>query len=176
MSYKTSVLELSKAVSAFFPQEQLITLTHLILDADNSDGESESQYFIGILEKFKNTFEHMPKTYETAPVESENGENEVEHYLQQTGEAIAYLHYFVGGCDWWITEKDCKEEQHQAFGVVSLQGYSPELGYISITELTQLRVNGPYGFPLVIELDFNWEPTRLKDIPELAHMFEQRRT
>lgn len=65
----------------------------------------------------------MPKTYE------QDGKD---------GEALVTLHYFTGGCDWWITEKDkgTPEEpgQHQAFGLADL-GHGAELGYISIAEL-----------------------------------------
>ena len=49
-------------------------------------------------------------------------------------DAVVYLHYFRGGMDWYITEKDMEEEQHQAFGLADL-GYGGELGYISIQEL-----------------------------------------
>lgn len=35
-------------------------------------------------------------------------------------EAIVTLHYFRGGMDWFITEKDMEPEQHQAFGLADL--------------------------------------------------------
>lgn len=60
---------------------------------------------------------------------------------------IVYLHYFVGGCDWYITEKDCEDEQIQAFGYADL-GYGPEMGYICIAELIE---NG-------VEIDLYWTP------------------
>ena len=67
--------------------------------------------------------------------------------------AIAYLHYFTGSCDWYITERDTTDEQHQAFGLADL-GYGPELGYISVQELIE---NGA-------ELDLYFEPKPLKEI------------
>ena len=99
----------------------------------------------------------MPKTYETESSE--------------TREVVAHLHYFVGSCDWWITEKDLEEKQLQAFGVARLHGHSPELGYINIDELIDLSVKSNFGFPVFVELDFNWTPTKLKDIPALNGMF-----
>ena len=82
---------------------------------------------------------------------------------QQDGkgdQAIVYLHYFVGGCDWWITEKDIgfADDAHgtgqiQAFGLVDL-GYGPELGYISLPEV----------FSVGAELDLHW---KIKTLAEL---------
>lgn len=61
--------------------------------------------------------------------------------------AIIYLHYFIGNCNWYITEKDSAENQLQAFGLADL-GYGPEYGYISIKELLE---NGA-------ELDLYYKP------------------
>ena len=72
----------------------------------------------------------------------------------QGGKAIAYLHYFHGSQDWYITEQDKKPEQLQAFGLVNLFG-DFELGYISIEEIKQ---NGK------VELDFHWKPESIRVI------------
>jgi hypothetical protein len=31
---------------------------------------------------------------------------------------VVHLHYFVGGCDWWVVEVDSIERPHLAFGYV----------------------------------------------------------
>ena len=80
----------------------------------------------------------MPKTYE------QDGKGE---------QATAYLHYFTGACDWYITERDMEPEQLQAFGLADL-GYGPELGYISIAELIGAGA----------ELDLYFEPKTLAEI------------
>lgn len=67
--------------------------------------------------------------------------------------ATAYLHYFRGGCDWYITEKDRAGEQLQAFGQADL-GYGPELGYISLVELLACGA----------ELDLHFTPCTLADL------------
>lgn len=77
----------------------------------------------------------MPKTYETDGLGNQ---------------AIVSLHYFIGNCDWWITEKDLGDEQLQAFGRANL-GYGSELGYISITEIIAAGA----------ELDLYWTPKPL---------------
>ena len=83
----------------------------------------------------------MPKPYET------DGQGK---------EAIAQLHYFLGGSDWYITERDSSDEQIQSFGYVILNGDTDnaELGYISIQELISNNV----------ELDLYWTPKTLREI------------
>jgi hypothetical protein len=70
--------------------------------------------------------------------------------------AIAHLHYFLGGADWWIIEKDSDPDnagQVQAFGIADL-GMGPELGYISIPELLEVGA----------ELDFYHTPKTVAEI------------
>lgn len=72
-------------------------------------------------------------------------------------DAVAHLHYFKGGMDWYITERDISGRQYQAFGLVDFGVMdSPELGYISIVEIISLGA----------ELDLHWTPKRLGEIPE----------
>lgn len=76
---------------------------------------------------------------------------------QQDGlgdQAIAHLHYFRGGADWYITERDTTKEQIQAFGLANLFGDGGELGYIGIAELIA------HG----VELDWHWKPLTLADL------------
>ena len=88
----------------------------------------------------------MPHTYETEKKKLE------EKY---------YLHFFRGGCDFYISELDISSKpdgedeigvpedfQWQMFGSANL-GYGAELGYICLKELLD---NG-------IELDFHFEPS-----------------
>jgi hypothetical protein len=83
----------------------------------------------------------MPRSYET------DGQGE---------RAMARLHYFAGGRDWWITELDSDEDdegQVQAFGMVDI-GNGPECGYINLVEVCASNV----------ELDLHWTPTTLAEI------------
>ena len=68
-------------------------------------------------------------------------------------DAIAYLHYFQGAGDWFITEKDIDGGTPQAFGLANI-GHGGELGYISIDELVKNNV----------ELDLHFTPARLGDV------------
>lgn len=166
MSNDIAVTQLVESVKSFFPKGQLQMMVDAIYDTEDEDWQANRDYYIGILQRFQKTFEQMPKTYDTEPQVPEGlTDEEASDYIRaQAGEAMVYLHYFAGGCDWWITEKDRCPEQFQAFGVASLNGWQPEFGYISLEELADI---------MVVNLDFDWQPTKLKDISELKRMFSK---
>ena len=102
----------------------------------------ESQHFQDKLMEYGERINTMPKTYE------QDGKGD---------QAVAYLHYFTGGCDWYITEKDSEPVQLQAFGYANLgDDQNAELGYISIVELLE---NGA-------ELDLYFKPRTLAEIKQ----------
>ena len=122
----------------FMPQSELACLR------ESCHGE-EKQFFIVRMVELAALIYSMPKTYE------QDGKGD---------QAIAYLHYFKGGGDWYITEKDADQDgegQIQAFGLADL-GYGPELGYISIQELIENNV----------ELDLHFTPCTLAKIKVAA--------
>jgi hypothetical protein len=90
----------------------------------------EKQFMFDKLAEMAGIITTMPVTYDT------DGQGQ---------KAIAQLHYFTGGCDWYITERDQETEQLQAFGLANL-GYGGELGYISIVEILECGA----------ELDLYW--------------------
>jgi hypothetical protein len=122
--------------------EQIRILQHFIgpaqlrVMADGCGGE-EKEFFFGKLLELANTARTMPQVY------AQDGLGD---------SALAYLHYFTGSCDWYITERDTTDEQIQAFGLANL-GYGGELGYISIAELIEAGA----------ELDLHWTPKPLRD-------------
>lgn len=103
----------------------------------------EREYFALLLEEYGARVATMPKTYE------QDGLGD---------QAVIWLHYFTGNCDWWITERDSDEDgdgQIQAFGLANI-GHGAELGYISIVELIE---NGA-------ELDLHWAPKPIKEVKD----------
>jgi hypothetical protein len=126
---------------------------------DGMMGE-EGDHFIEVIDRIHATWQAMPKTYETLnppkseadagradldfsagnPAAGEAPEKARPHRpYPEAASALARLHYFIGGCDWWIVEKDADPDhagQVQAFGVADL-GMGAELGYISIPELLE---------------------------------------
>ncbi len=103
----------------------------------------EKDFFNNLISEWTEKVHTMPKTYD------QDGKGL---------EAVAHLHYFKNGCDWWITEKDVDEDgegQIQAFGYTNLgDPQNAELGYINIEELKRFGV----------EFDLYWTPKTLREI------------
>lgn len=130
-SRREALNALQTTLKGFIGQEQLTAISDI---AKSTDRQAIFD-LIGIL---AHRVERMPVTY------GQDGLGD---------KAIAHLHYFQGGADFYITEKDVENEQLQAFGLVDL-GRGPELGYISIVDLIKNN----------IEIDLHYEPQTLADI------------
>jgi hypothetical protein len=134
---KREAIDALMTLREFMPSSQI----QVIINAMRSE---EKQYFFNKVVALAELIKGMPKTYE------QDGKG---------NKAIAYLHYFRGTMDWYITEKDAgspeDNRQVQAFGLADL-GYGGELGYISIVELLENQ----------IELDMYFTPTELENIEE----------
>lgn len=137
----------SNAYVAMQTMKNFIGQSQISAVNEASKGE-ERQHFQEKMVEIAATVSNMPSTYET------DGQGD---------KAIAYLHYFKGGSDWYITEKDkgspdaaVKGQQLQAFGYTILNGdtQNAEYGYISIEELKSIGA----------ELDFYWNPKTLGQI------------
>jgi hypothetical protein len=137
---KTEATEAIQKIKGFMPASQLSVISDLFR------GE-EKQFFFDKMVEMASLIETMPKTYE------QDGLGE---------DAIVHLHYFRGGVDAWVTEKDMGDpstgdtSQTQAFGLITLTGSKDdaEFGYINIEELV---ANG-------VELDLYWSPKKLKEV------------
>lgn len=106
--------------------------------ANGLRGEEKS-YFKEKFVEMANIIDTMPKTYE------QDGKG---------NDAVVYLHYFKGGSDWYIIEKDMEPEQIQAFGLADPFGDGGEVGYISIEEITKAGA----------ELDLHWSNKTIGEI------------
>ena len=134
---KHSIAQSEKAIEIL---REFINPAQLSVIASNRFGE-EGQYFIDHLCEICEVINKMPKTYE------QDGKGM---------KAVAFLHYFKGGYDAYITEKDSNEDgegQTQAFGWASF-GHGGELGHISIIELIE---NG-------VDFDEHFTPKTLEDL------------
>ncbi|MDH0364872.1 DUF2958 domain-containing protein [Comamonas aquatica] len=123
-----------KTVRPFMSKQQMAVMAEGLRDIE---GSSFMESFV----KMAGVIEAMPKTYE------QDGKG---------GQAVAHLHYFMGGCDWFIFEKDVEGGVDQAYGYAILNGdlHNAELGYISIAELVAAGV----------ELDLHFTPKTFEEI------------
>lgn len=133
-------VRMSEAIQSYERLRLFMSWEQLSVVAECMRGE-EKAYFFDKLNEVAKRVDDMPVTYE------QDGKGE---------EAVAYLHYFIGDCHWYITEKDVDGEVDQAFGYAVLHGdlLCAEYGYISIKELVQTGV----------ELDFHFDPTPMHEI------------
>jgi hypothetical protein len=69
----------------------------------------------------------IPKLYETENIP-----------LQ---EKTIHLHFFIGGCDWYIAEYD-GADLFWGFAILNQDGENAEWGYISFAELKDIKING----------------------------------
>lgn len=117
----------------FIPKSQLSVIRSAMLVSE------ERKHFSGLLQELTKTVNSMTVTYE------QDGKGD---------EAVAYLHYFSPGCDWYITEADMEDGTTQAFGFADM-GCGGEFGYISINQL----VMHPE-----VNLNFYWKPKTIAAI------------
>lgn len=89
---------------------------------------------------------------------------------QRADEKVMHLHYFTGGCDWYIAELDPTEGL--AYGWARVNYPVGEWGYIHLVELEELyrpprvtMVNGRAGLfaPIVVERDLLFRPAPAAD-------------
>jgi hypothetical protein len=76
-----------------------------------------------------------------------------EGYDPDTNET-AYLHYFYGGCDWFIMNWDSDNQEFYGYAILNSDIEMSEYGYISVDELIS---DGR------IELDFYWTPVTVEE-------------
>ncbi len=125
----------------FIPSSQLRCIEELL-------STNEGAFFQNKLAEIESVINTMPAIY------GQDGLGD---------DAIAHLHYFSGGCDWYITEKDVDDpfgdspsitEQHQAHGFAKFasESQNSEIGYISIEQLLSQRT---------VELDLHWNPVTI---------------
>lgn len=128
----------------FMPASQRLAFCKAI------NGE-EAEFFIDNLWELATIIRGMPVTYNTEDI--------------ATADKVLHLHYFAGGVDAWIVERDVGDTpdqngegpQLQAFGKITVVGggwEEAEWGYISIKDLIKRGV----------ELDFYWEPKTVKEM------------
>ena len=89
----------------------------------------------------------IPKLYETKNVDSQD--------------KLIHLHFFIGGCDWYIAEYD-GNDLFWGYVILNNDFEMAEWGYISFSELKQINIYG-------IEIDC--EPEKLFPVQK-ASMIE----
>ena len=101
-------------------------------------------------EPTKKQLEKIPKLYETEET--------------PLGDKIVYMHFFILGCDWYITEFD-GEDIFFGYVILNCDSDNAEWGYISQKELKELSING-----IEIDREIHWKPKPAKEIEKIAKL------
>ncbi len=122
-----------RAIQPFLSNGQFRTMHELMSD--------DGAFYVNAAIDFAARIAAMPATYEQRDV----------------NDAVAHLHYFIGGCDAYITEKDIEGGVHQSYGIRDI-GYGFSAGYICITEMVEAGA----------QLDLHFTPAPLSTIRKPA--------
>ena len=85
-------------------------------------------------EPTKEQLDKIPKLYETEDIPLKD--------------KVVYLHFFIGGCDWYVVEYD-GEDLFWGYAILNGDFEMAEWGYISFEELKRIKI--PPGFEIDCE-------------------------
>jgi len=79
---------------------------------------------------------------------------------------VIHLHFFIGGCDWYIAEYSPEEDLFWGYAILNGDTEMAEWGYISFKELRELVV----GPGIEVDRDLHWEPRAAGEISKIAKL------
>jgi len=100
-------------------------------------------------EPSKKRLSKIPRLYETEDVPLKD--------------KIIWLHFFIGGSDWYICEYD--DDLFFGFVILNNDDQMAEWGYVSFSELKSLKVNG--WLEVDCELEELWNPKRAIEVDRI---------
>ncbi len=74
-----------------------------------------------------------------------------------------YMHFFMGGCDWWVAEYSPTERLFFGFACLNGDTQNAEWGYVSYDELLTLKQSF-----VQVDRDRYWTVKPAKDVKEIA--------
>jgi hypothetical protein len=101
----------------------------------------------------------IPKLYET------------EHVPLQ--EKLIHLHFFIGSCDWYVAEYD-GEDIFWGFAILNHDFQNAEWGYISLSELKSIKVDG--WLEIDCELEELWCVRKASEIEKIRKAHGWKKT
>jgi hypothetical protein len=90
----------------------------------------------------------IPKLYDTEGIEAE--------------EKVIHMHFFIGGCDWYVAEYDPEERVFFGYAILNNDFINSEWGYISLDELIEVKK----GF-VEVDRDLHFKPKKAGEIEKI---------
>jgi hypothetical protein len=101
-------------------------------------------------EPTKDRLDRVPRLYET------------EHIPLK--EKYVHIHFFIGGCDWYVIEYD-GTDIFWGYAILNGDYLNSELGYFSLSELKAIKING--WLEVDCELEEYWNVRPLSEIDKI---------
>jgi hypothetical protein len=76
-----------------------------------------------------------------------------------------YMHFFIGGCDWYIAEFD-GGDLFFGFAILNGDDQNAEWGYASLSELTDVRTK----MGMEIDREINWKVQKADEIDRIKNL------
>lgn len=93
----------------------------------------------------------IPRLYETEHIPSKD--------------KLIHLHFFIGGCDWYIAEYD-GEDLFFGFAILNNDYDMAEWGYVGFSELKAIKAGG--WCEIDCELEEHWKPKKASQIEKIC--------
>ena len=77
-------------------------------------------------------------------------------------EKLIYLHFFIGGCDWYIAEFD-GQNIFWGFAILNSDYFNAEWGYIPFDELKAINIKG-----LEIDCNLDWQVCQASKVEKIC--------
>lgn len=78
-------------------------------------------------------------------------------------EKVIYMHFFIGGSDWYVAEYSPEERLFFGFAILNNDYEMAEWGYFGFDELCNIKVN---GF-LEVDRDLYFSPVKANEIENI---------
>jgi len=101
----------------------------------------------------KERLEKIPKLYETEDI--------------ALADKLIYLHFFIGGCDWFISEYD-GDDLFFGYAILNNDHLNAEWGYISFEELKSIKISG--WLEIDCELEEHWQVKKASEIDKIKNI------
>jgi hypothetical protein len=100
-------------------------------------------------EPTKERLDRIPRLYETDHIPLK--------------EKLIHLHFFIGGCDWYIAEYD-GNDLFWGFAILNNDLEMAEWGYISFSDLKAINI---YGFEIDCETEDAWQVRKASEVQRI---------
>lgn len=82
---------------------------------------------------------------------------------EEIKDKIIHGHFFVGGCDWYVTEFDGKD-QFFGFAILNNDFQMAEWGYFSLAELKEIKIAGWCQ----VDWDRHWTKCKASEVDKIV--------